>query len=346
MRSNRGGVALVAIALVLGACSGSDEATAPEDSSASGEPSPSPAPRCPLSGEVAPEGVDVTRPAVAVKIENNPVAYPLAGLEDAEVVYEELVEGGQTRFMALYHCTDAVKAGPIRSTRSVDPAILGDTTKILAGAGGNAIVRKILKKADVVIIDEEKAKKAMERIPREGIASEHTLYGDTAALRELGSRRFDEPPGDLFSFGDLDGKAKKAKTITITFSPSVTVSFAWTGERWARSDRGNPLTAESGDQIKVDNVIIEQHTVNNSTKLFDVAGNPSIEIVDESGSGPAVIFRDGKAIKGKWVRDEDTGRMSYQTKTGEEIPLSPGVTWIELVPNKKGELKGSFTFTK
>ncbi|MFN2389258.1 MAG: DUF3048 domain-containing protein [Actinomycetota bacterium] len=338
--------ALVAsLLLVLASCSGSGPET-PTERAASAAPSPSPAARCPLSGTDVPDGIDVTRPAVAVKIENNPVAYPLAGLEKAEVVYEELVEGGQTRFLALYHCTDAAKAGPIRSTRAVDPTILADTTKILAGAGGNAIVRKVLKKAGVVIVDEEVAKDAMERISRPGVSAEHTLYGDTAELREVGAKKFDDPPpAGVFDFGGFQGNGQKAENITITFSPYVTVSYLWANGRWRRSDRGNPLMAEGGGRISADNVIIEQHAVSNSTKIYDVAGNPSTEFSDKKDSGPAVVFRDGHAIRGRWVRAKDGGHVTYETRSGREIRLHPGTTWVELVPNNKGELKGSFAFS-
>ena len=70
---------------------------------------------CPLTGEEPDDEAILDRPAVAVKIENASVAYPLSGLEKADVVYEEAVEGGVTRFMAIYHCTDAEKAGPGKS---------------------------------------------------------------------------------------------------------------------------------------------------------------------------------------------------------------------------------------
>ena len=85
---------------------------------------------CPLSG-AEPKGDEADRPAVAIKVENAQVAYPLSGLHEAELVYEELVEGGVTRFMAIYHCTDSKKVGSVRSARAVDPGIMIPVTKIL-----------------------------------------------------------------------------------------------------------------------------------------------------------------------------------------------------------------------
>lgn len=338
---------LVALLLLAGVACSSGEGSPPAVQEQEPEPSPTPDPKCPLSGLDVPARIDPDRPAIAVKIENNPDAYPLAGLHKAEVVYEELVEGGQTRFMALYHCTDAAKAGPIRSTRIVDPAIMAPATQILVGAGGNDLVRKELDKAKVVLIDEDSAGAAMQRIPRSGISFEHTLYGDTRALRKIGVESYDEPPPEgLFSFGEQAQEGKKAAGVTLSFSGSITVTYKWTGEGWQRLDFGSPLTDESGAPIEVDNVIIEQHTEINSTKLFDVAGNPSPEIVDVIGTGKAVLLRNGVAIIGRWVRKKATDRIVYETKSGEEMLLKPGTTWIELLPNQKGELKGSFKILK
>ncbi len=300
---------------------------------------------CPLTGVEPSKEALLERPAVAVKIENNSVAYPLSGLEEAEIVYEELVEGGLTRFMALYHCTDAPQAGPVRSSREVDPAIMTPITRILAAAGGNDAVREVLSENDIVLVDESGAGEAMQRIPREGISSEHTLYADTAALRKLGKKKYDEtPPEDLYSFGDLEGKARKARSIAIEFG-AASSSYRWNGSRWLRFDEGQPLMSDTGEQIAVDNVIIEEHTINYSP-LTDVTGAQSTVIEDVTGSGRAVLFRDGKAIKGTWERETVEGPVRFLTKAGDEMVLAAGTTWIELVPSATGEAKGSFSYAK
>lgn len=304
-------------------------------------------PECPLTSlDPARESL-VDRPAVAIKIENNPVAYPLSGLEDAEIVYEEPVEGGLTRFMAIYHCTDTPKAGPVRSARIVDPPIVSPYTRILGAAGGNDIVMDALNDADIITIDETKARDAMERIDRPGITSEHTLYADTAAIRKLGRKQFDDtPPDDLFEFGELDGTGRRARTVTLTFSAGAVVTYNWNGDRWDRSDGDAPLANEAGEQIQVDNVLIEEHTVNNSDELGDVLGTPSPEIEDVTGTGRAFLFRDGRVFAGKWTRESEDDPVRFETKKGDPFVLHPGTTWIELLPDKQGDVKGSFTFSK
>ncbi|MFN2389257.1 MAG: DUF3048 domain-containing protein [Actinomycetota bacterium] len=303
------------------------------------------APKCPLTGLEPRDESLIDRPAVAIKVENNPAAYPLSGLDKAEIVYEEEVEGGLTRFMALYHCTDTGKAGPVRSARAVDPAIMSPYTRILGAAGGNAAVRDILESAGVILIDEPGAGEAMTRVDREGYTSEHTLYASSSRLRKLGRKEFDDPPAEVFRFGDLEGSSRKARTITITFSPSSIVTYEWRDGAWQRSDQGAPLVSEDGTQIEADNVLIEEHTINYSD-IGDVVGARSTEIADETGSGRAVLFRDGRAIPGRWSRDSLADPVHFETKAGDEMVLAPGSTWVELVPDDKGEVKGSFSYER
>lgn len=304
-------------------------------------------PKCPLNGKEPAKESSLERPAVALKIENNAAAYPLSGLEDAEVVYEEPVEGGLSRFMAIYHCNDSAQAGPVRSSRVVDPAIMSPYTMILGAAGGNDIVRDALDEAGVVLIDENNAGDAMVRVPREGVSLEHTLYGNTARIRKLGREDYDElPRDDIFKFGDAEGKSKKAGSITVTFSPGNVVTFDWDGEVYGRSDNGAPLMSSDGEQFTADNVIVEEHTVNFVDGLSDILGTPSPEIADVTGSGRAVLFRDGRAYVGQWVRESEEDPVRFETKEGEEMILKAGRTWIELVPDADGELKGSFSYAK
>jgi hypothetical protein len=304
---------------------------------------------CPLTGEEPRRESLVERPAVGVKIENAAAARPLSGLEDADLVYEELVEGGETRFLAIFHCGDAPKAGPIRSARIVDPSLLKPLTQILGYSGANDIVIAALEAADIVGIHEDNAGEAMERVPRAGVSFEHTLYADTAQLRRTGRRDYSEPPPeDVFAFGDLpDGtRGRRARTITLNFGGASTITYTWTDGRWARAQDGAPFMAESGEQIGPTNVLVEEHVVNLSREIVDSAGNPSIEIADETGSGRAVLFRDGRAITGRWVRESVDAAVRFETRSGDEMVFAPGSIWIELVPGEEGEVKGSFSYER
>lgn len=300
---------------------------------------------CQLSGRKPHSRSLLSRPALAVKVENNPEAYPLSGLDKAEVVNEELVEGGITRFMAIYGCTDADPVGPVRSSREIDPAIMEPITRILAAAGGNAQVRKILRKYHVDLIDEEAAGSAMFRRSRPGYSSEHTLYGNTVKLRKIGEKKYsDPPPSDVFEFGPPpSGKSQKATSISINFSHAETIQYRYSHGRYLRSDYGHPLKMENGHQLAPNNVLIEEH-IYNLSKITDVAGAHSTHIADPTGAGKAVLFRDGRAYFGKWSRDSIDGVTSFKLRNGDNMVLHTGQTVIELVPNQKGQLKGSFSY--
>jgi hypothetical protein len=303
---------------------------------------------CPLSGTEPKKESLVERPAVALKIENAAAARPLSGLEDAELVYEELVEGGETRFIAFYHCTDTNKGGPIRSARLIDPAILLPKTRILGYSGGNKVVLDALKDAEIVSVDEHSGAGAgaLKRVDREGVAIEHTLYADSEAVRRIGSKKFtDRPPDDLFRFGELEVEGKRASSINLNFGGASTIEYEWSNGAWQRSQDGSPFVAESGDQVAPENVLVEVHKVR-ASELVDVTGTPSIDIVDETGSGRAVLFRDRRAIVGRWRRESLDDATVFQMKNGDEMVFAPGTIWIELVPSEKGEVQGSFSFEK
>ena len=353
MRDRRAlGCLVLGLILILGACSSGESTDGSPPTSAQDDPEKDhrddpPPPICPLSGKRPSDRATLERPAVAVKVENNPVAYPLSGLQEAEVVYEEVVEGGITRFMALYHCTDASTIGPVRSTRIVDGPIVRPITRLLAAAGGNAIVRRHLRKDQVIILDELNSGDAMRRVDRGSVSIEHTLYGDSKKLRALGEKRFDNPPPqDLFTFGDPEGKGRRMREVSLRFSNATTVTYTWRKGRWMRFDDGRPLLDPSGKQIGVDNVLVERHEVNYSKHVADIAGNFSIEIADTTGRGQALLLRDGRAYRGRWVRKTEKEPVRFRTQSGEPLSLRPGTTWVELLPNGKGEIKGSITLRR
>src|SRR5438309_8082921 len=95
---------------------------------------PCPLPTWPLSGVAS--GPVTARPALAVKIENSIDARPQTGLNSADLVYEEVVEGGITRFCAVFQSTVPPQVGPVRSVRPMDASIAGPLHGILAFSGG------------------------------------------------------------------------------------------------------------------------------------------------------------------------------------------------------------------
>jgi Protein of unknown function (DUF3048) N-terminal domain/Protein of unknown function (DUF3048) C-terminal domain len=300
--------------------------------------------RCPLTGLPPKPGVHVHRPAIAVKIENSPDARPQAGLDHADVVFEEVVEGGITRFAAIFQCDSVKKAGPVRSARFDDPDFIKPLTRGLAFAGANAIVTKSLIHHHMKLFTDLNDSKALYRVPP-GNTNEHSLFANVKLLlRQAKHKHLRSSPSDLFLFGPMQPDAKKVKKVALKFedsSVSEPIVWRWKGKVWKRYESDQPFMSADGSQVGTPNLLIQKVDVTLSSKLVDVAGNPSPRITF-SGSGRALLFRGGSVVKGRWKRRH--GSFRYLTGDGKPFSFAPGPIWIELLPSRKGPVKGTLSF--
>jgi hypothetical protein len=293
-----------------------------------------PPPTCPLTGKPAPGREVLRRPVLAVKVENTPDAYPLAGLQTADIVYEELVEGGITRFMALYQCKEAKKVGPVRSARTTDPKVLiqYDPHAVIAYSGGQLAVVNDVERSGLVSFDEDSGGNAFWRDTAR--YEPHNLFLNTAKLRLKSAKQTagEGPPRRLFPFDPkAPAAAKHVSRVSMAFSSSVTATWQWDkgAGRWQRMYEDAPMRLDTGTPITAANVIIQQVVVTEGD-LVDVLGYHSPEVT-LTGSGKAWILRNGVLIAGTWSRPVQGAVTKFMTKAGDMIPLAPGNTWIELV---------------
>jgi hypothetical protein len=300
--------------------------------------SPPPPPPCPLTG-VAPAGGKPVpqRPVAAVKVENTTDAYPLVGLQSADLIYEELVEGGLTRFMAIYQCKDAAKVGPVRSARTTDPKILMpmNTHPILGYSGAQLAVVNALKHAGILAFDETNGAAAFTRAPAPRV-SPHNLFVNVPKLYARAGKQASQqgPPKPAFTYGPkVINPSRKVTSVSIPFSTSVSGDWKWNAvsKTWVRQLDGKPMMLEAGGPIQVTNVVIQKVKVTESN-LVDVLGNHSPEVT-LTGQGSAWILRDGRMTAGTWKRGGAKSVTIFKTKKGERIPLAPGTTFVELMPN-------------
>jgi len=293
------------------------------------EEPPPPPPECPLTGELPPSGAVPDRPALAVKIENYPDARPQAGLRSADIVYEEPVEGGITRFIAIYHCSDETRVGPVRSARAADPDVLEQFgVPVLAFSGGSPNVLRVIREAELVPIDETSGAAAFERDASR--AAPHNLYAGTKVLYR--AARSQEPaPDPVFTYAeDIAGPSRRVTIVHLPFSDTYAdVWWTWSpkADAWLRSHGDVPHLAEEGGPVSAINVVVQ---------VVDLSFGPNGGITprpDLTGSGKAYVFRDGRMILGRWERPKLDDVTRFLTKDGEEIALAPGQTWVELFPS-------------
>ena len=294
-----------------------------------------PPPSCPLTGQPAPHGEVPARPALAIKVENLPDARPQAGLDRADVVYEEPVEGGITRFIVVYQCHDAARVGPVRSGRTTDPKVLVQFGRPVMGyAGGQAPVVRAIDRAGLI---DENYNIAISAYTRDDTRpAPHNLYTSTRSLWKA-AKATEGAPAPVFSYDpEVAGSSRKARTVHLPFSSYSDVYWTWSRREgaWLRSHGTVPHVLEDGTQVRAANVVVMQVQVRTGA-IVDAAGNHSPE-VELTGSGKAYVFRDGRMVVGRWERASLKDVTTFVTKAGREIALAPGVTWVELLPSTIG----------
>src|SRR5436190_11193482 len=255
---------------------------------------------CPLTGLDPQHGKVPARPALAVKVENLPQVRPQTGLSHADIIYEEPVEAGITRFIVVYQCTDSDKIEPIRSGRLTDPDILVQFGHALfAYAGGVPQVEKKVREAGLTDVNFIKAAEAYHRDPAR--LAPHNLYSSTKEL--YAAAKWDPvAPKPIFLYSTDKPKGKRIHRIHVPFSNESDGTWKWDRSKkvWLHFYSDVPHTYSDGTQVSAKNVVIQMVKVV-TTGITDVQGVPSPKVIS-TGSGKVYVLRNGKMIVGTWSR--------------------------------------------
>jgi hypothetical protein len=329
--------ALAVSAIALAGCGTNGSTAAPaaasttSPSTASTHAAAKSVPTCPLTGVKPRKGQSIKRVPLAVKIDNVSDAMPQAGVNSADVVFEELVEGGLTRLMAVFGCSSVASVGPIRSARTSDAdilALLHGSVFGFSGANPKALP-EIDAHGDTVQISQDAEGNDFHRdLSR---PAPHNVFASTDVLTKAGleKRKDLKAARPLFHYGPLPAWAKPAHSVSLTW-PAASAGWTWSGGHWLRTQDGAVDRDAAGQQLSAANVVVMSVTIG-STGLHDVLGNASpLDIT--TGSNRVWIFRNGKVVKGTWHRKKVTSPLSFQGKTGKPLTLTPGRTWVELLP--------------
>jgi hypothetical protein len=322
---------LLCVAL-LGACGGDDSGEPGSDTTEAKGPT------APLTGLPLDDDEVRERPLLTVKVDNHPDARPQFGIDKADVIVEEKVEGGLSRFMALFHSQDSDQVGPVRSLRSTDPRWLQPLGGMIGYSGGIAPVKSQL--ADNDIVDLGADSHGPRYYPRRSDRPfEHSMYTNTDILREL-TPEGTEGPEPLFeyldegeTFGGTTAQPTQGGSFAMSGLPTAT-SFDWTWSpdegMFMRGTDGAAHSIENVGQIGMRNVIV-QFTPYSPTPWTDAVGS-TVDEADVTGQGDAWIFSDGKAVRGRWERSSGGSVTTYTDSAGNPVELQPGKTWLSLVP--------------
>lgn len=292
--------------------------------------------RCPLTDLRAPRARVPDRPALAVKVGNEPEgARPQSGLNEADIVFDTPAEGFIMRYIAIYQCHSAASIGPTRSVRFVDWHLVRQFIHpILAFAGGiNPNVNQVeefnwLRSANLLERAANAGTRITSRVPPDN------LYTSTAALYRLFPKS-NRPPKPVFIYSSaLPHGAIPAASISIDFSYGTDVVWKWDGRTrsWLHTYSGVPdVDALTHKPVTAKNVAVLLVSYRFGPYAESTGGSGVFES-QTLGRGVGYVLRNGRSIKVTWHRKFLISPFRFTRAHGEVVSLAPGRTWVELVP--------------
>jgi hypothetical protein len=308
----------------------------------------------PLSGQQLTVGANVNRRTLAVKIDNAPNARPHYGISKADMVVELLVEGFITRLAGWFHSQDPEVVGAVRSVRYSDryttPMVRGVLVASGASQSTSDLVSRDVANGNYVIVSPQFGEgAAFYRSGVDGKVAPHNLFATGASIRAAaasqgGAGAVTVPSWDFLSStvhsptaGGFSGSVP-ASSIEIPYRSNATVRYQWdaAANTYARyqSDGfrfNREVDGANGAAIAAKTIVIINTDVAATSVVEDAGGAPSLDM-RLTGTGPATVFRDGRRQDGTWYRGTWFDPFTFISQNGERVLLSPGQTWIHIVP--------------
>ncbi len=280
----------------------------------------------PLTGLPA-EGPAPRHPVLVVKIDNSASSNPQVGLGAADLVTEELVEGGSTRLAVFYYSQIPDRVGPVRSMRATDIGIVKPAEAVLVASGGAPPTVRRVQAAGIKVVSEGGVGYSRDS----SRSAPYNLFMDLPALAR--SLKAPEPPEAYLTWGDAADfpKGKRARTVAATFSGGHTTSWQFRDGTYANQSS----YAATGDEFRPATLLVLRVPVGDAG-YKDPAGNPVPE-TKLNGSGEALVFHDGRVVRGSWRKRGLAAPLTLRSR-GAELALPPGKVWIELVPANGGSV--------
>lgn len=289
---------------------------------------PAPIEVAPLRGTTV-AGGSAASPALAAKIDNHPDARPQVGLQATDLVFEELVEGGLTRYVAVWQSDVPAEIGPVRSIRPMDPDIISPFGGIVAYSGGQERFVRLMQATGVVNAVHGQADTEATFFRTNTKTAPHNVLVKAPELIAEHSELAAPTPQFAFAADVASSTAARdgtpTATISYVFSPQMRGSWSWAADqsRFVREQGRGPDLDSAGAQLAATNVIVLRVQVTVSQDI------PKTELI---GSGEAWVSTGGGTVHATWSKATATSPIRLVDDAGITIRLGAGNSWIELVP--------------
>lgn len=321
--------AVTALGLTLALLPSNPPTPRPRPAAVTAKPRPTVTPvvkKGPLLDPFTGEPVKSLSTVLAVKIDNIVYARPQTGLQSADIVYVIPVEGGLTRFMAVFSSHVPPVIGPVRSARQSDLDLLAQFGKpALAWSGATPHLVPFIERARVVDLYALLVNGYYRNLNR---IAPYNLFANSKTL--LSEAKKASKAQDIgFRFGAQPVGGTKIASYSVKY-PAASYTFRWSAKykRWLTWIDGSPARATEGGQLGGRTVII-QYTKITTSRFEEYGGRPPY--AKSTGSGRAVILRNGKAYTVRWFRPHLNSGTTY-TLDGKRMLFAPGQVWVVLAP--------------
>jgi len=315
-------------ALAASAVGGCSSGTKPKavSSTSTQVPTSTAAATNPLTGM----GTSPNGPVIAVKLDDTPAGRPSLGLEKADVIYIEEVEGGLSRMVAVF-ASAKPKVRAVRSIRSSDPELLGQYGKIVVVASGGG--HKALQVLDASTLHSVLNDRGQVGFFRDrSRPGPYNLVSDLARVGAVTKADGVRNVGFTWAARDprlVGGEPALTVSTRVGFTP---VGFVWDAKlaRYVRTVDGRRILTGSGVPLAKPNVLVQFCQVKADPTDHDVNKNPTM-FTKSVGSGRVVLFRNGKRIEGTWSRPSIGAPTTFADAAGKPLLFAPGGTFVALV---------------
>jgi hypothetical protein len=271
-------------------------------------------------------------PVLVVKIDDTAAAHPQIGLEDADIVYIEQVEGGSTRIAAVFSSKIPTRVGPVRSARISDIELLAQYGRVgLAFSGVQRRMLPVIASANLYDLGAQRNSPSIYTTDPARI-SPYAMVLRADLLMELASSKgldlaLSKNMG--WNFGDTEIVGREIDSVHISW-PANSYDAHWssTENRWLLDTRYQPNLADSGKRLGASTFVIQLVSITNSIYKDKVGGvTPFSATV---GTGTGYVLRNGQAIAARWSRPTAEDGTIWETPNGEEITFEKGQIWVAL----------------